>query len=79
MELRISATRQPGYISGETLRGDTFRTVDDPSLWLVISTWLDAESWQKWQMVPERRQIDSKIEALLVAPEEVTILKIASR
>ena len=47
--------------------------------WLVISTWVDAESWQKWQMVPERREIESKIEALLVAPEEVTILKIAGR
>jgi heme-degrading monooxygenase HmoA len=79
MELRISAMRQPGYISGETLRGNTLRTVDDPSLWLVISTWVDAESWQKWQMVPERREIESKIEALLVAPEEVTILKIAGR
>jgi len=79
MELRISAMRQPGYISGETLRGETLRTIADPSLWLVISTWVDAESWQKWQMVPERREIESKIEALLVAPEEVTILKIASR
>ena len=79
VELRTRAMRQPGYISGETLRGDTLRTVSDPSLWLVISTWIDADSWQKWQKVPERRERESKIENLLVAPAEVTILRIASR
>jgi heme-degrading monooxygenase HmoA len=42
VELRSMATRQRGYISGETLRA-----VDDSSLWLVISTWTDVDMWRK--------------------------------
>ena len=33
VELRTRAMRQPGYISGETLRGDTLRTVTPLSGW----------------------------------------------
>ena len=79
VELRTRAIRQPGYVSGETLRGHTLRTVGDSSLWLVISTWADAGAWQKWEMMPERLEIESKIEPLLVVPAEVTILKVTSR
>lgn len=78
LELRTRAMRQPGYVSGETLKGDTLRTVDDPSLWLVISAWVDADSWLAWESKPERREIASKIEPLLVAPEEVTVFRIPS-
>ena len=77
MELRTRGMRQPGYVSGETLRGDTLKTVNDSSLWLVISTWVDVDSWQEWQAKKERQDIVSKIEPLLVAPEDVTIYRIA--
>ena len=60
--------RQRGYISGETLN-----SIDNPSLWLVISTWVDADLWKVWETMPERREITSKIEPLLVAPENVSI------
>ena len=40
VELRSRAMAQPGYVSGETLR-----SLDDPSLWVVLSTWLDASLW----------------------------------
>ena len=78
LELRTSAMQQPGYISSETLKGDTLRTVGDPSLWLVISAWVDADSWLAWESNPERREIASKIEPLLVAPEEMTVFRVPS-
>lgn len=72
--LRAMAMGQRGYISGETLR-----SVDDPSLWLVISTWVDANLWKAWETMPGRREIASKIEPLLVAPEKVSIFSFAGR
>ena len=68
MKIRTEAIRQRGYISGETLR-----SVDDPSLWLIIATWVDADLWKAWETTPERRQIASKIEPLLVVPEKMSV------
>lgn len=74
VELRTKAMRQRGYISGETLQ-----SVDDPLLWLVISTWTDADLWRMWETMPERRETLSKIEPLLAAPEKVSIFSFARR
>ena len=68
LELRMMAMRQPGYVSGETLK-----LLGDPSLWLVISTWMGVNQWQAWEANPERHKTSSKIEPLLVAPEKVSI------
>lgn len=60
LELRAKAMSQPGYISGETLRG-----VDDPEDYLVIGTWQSIEDWKTWESSPGRAQIHDKIDALL--------------
>ena len=67
VELRTNAVQQRGYVSGETLR-----SVDDPSLWLVLSTWLDVTLWKAWEASPERQEITNKVEPLLVAPEKAS-------
>ncbi len=67
VELRSQAVQQRGYVSGETLR-----SVDDPSLWLVQSTWLDIDLWKAWEASPERQATAGKIESLLAAPERVS-------
>jgi len=67
VELRTKAVQQRGYVSGETLR-----SVDDPSLWLVLSTWLDANLWKAWEASRERQEVTKKIEPLLAAPEKVS-------
>lgn len=72
VELRSKVVRQRGYISGETLR-----SVDDPSLWLVIATWLDAELWKAWESSPERQEVVTKIEQLLVAPAKASVFSFA--
>ena len=63
-ELRTLALYRKGYISGETLR-----SVDDPSMYIVISNWERAEDWEAWQNHPERDQVMKKLEKCLVSPE----------
>ncbi len=69
-DLRSKAIRQPGYVSGETLVG-----YDDPALWVVISTWFKAESWQDWLNSPERKAIVRAEKSLVAAPTKITVLK----
>ena len=59
-ELRILTTKQPGYISGETMN-----RADKPGQSLVISTWQSVEDWEKWANSPQRKAIQGKIDELL--------------
>ena len=68
VDLRTKAMRQRGYVSGETLR-----SMDDPSQWLVISTWLDADLWKAWETSPERQDIVRQIDPLLTASEKASV------
>jgi len=74
ISLRAKAMHQHGYISGETLR-----SMDDPLYWITISTWTDADLWKVWETSHERQEIASKIEPLIVRPEEVSIFTFARR
>jgi heme-degrading monooxygenase HmoA len=62
-KLRNLAMNQPGYITGETLKG-----IDPPGKTLVISTWESAEAWQQWLANPERVAIQAQIDVLIGAP-----------
>ncbi len=59
-QLRILATNQPGYISGETLK-----SFDGPDTFLVISTWQSSDDWEKWLLSKERQKIQANIDSLL--------------
>jgi heme-degrading monooxygenase HmoA len=59
-QMRVLATNQPGYISGETLK-----SFDKPDTFLVISTWQSSDGWEKWLLSQERQKIQDKIDALL--------------
>jgi heme-degrading monooxygenase HmoA len=59
-QLRAAASREPGYISGETLRN-----YDDPEEYLVISEWQNTDDWKSWKSSKERSEIQDKIDALL--------------
>lgn len=58
--LRSMATREPGYISGETMRN-----IDNKDEYLVISTWQSVEDWEAWKTNEERETIQADIDALL--------------
>jgi heme-degrading monooxygenase HmoA len=60
VRMRSQATVQPGYITGRT-----FRCMDCPGEYLVISTWHRLEDWQQWLNSEERRAIQDKIDAIL--------------
>jgi heme-degrading monooxygenase HmoA len=66
-ELRSIAIHAPGYISGETLR-----SIEDPTLHLVISTWKSIEDWNRWMNCSERESFERKIGLILEEPTRVT-------
>jgi heme-degrading monooxygenase HmoA len=51
--------KQPGYISGETLK-----CIDRPGEYLVISTWDSLDDWQKWLNSQDRKILENKIESI---------------
>lgn len=59
-QLRSLATRQPGYISGETMRN-----VEDEDEYLVISTWESLDDWNTWKTSDERAEIQGNVNKLL--------------
>jgi len=59
-EMRLLATAQPGYISGETMKSN-----DRPDVFLVISTWESPDDWEKWLLSKDRQAIQEKIDSLL--------------
>ncbi len=59
-QLRSRAMMQKGYISGET-----WRNIEDPEEYLVISTWKSYEDWKAWKEDPDRAEIQEKIDKLL--------------
>lgn len=59
-QLREHANKQPGYISGETLR-----SLDNPEEFMVFSTWETADDWNKWFQSKERRDIQGQIDSLI--------------
>jgi len=60
IQLRSQAAVQPGYITGQT-----FRCIDCPGEYLVISTWNSAEDWNRWLSSETRMQIQMQIDDLL--------------
>lgn len=67
-EMRTKAIKANGYISGETLRA-----LNNHNNYLVISTWHSIDDWRNWEKNPERKEINKKIEKLLVRPAKVKI------
>ena len=59
-QMRVLATMQPGYITGETLR-----SLENLNEFLVISTWQSSDDWQNWLNSKERQEIQDKVDKLL--------------
>jgi heme-degrading monooxygenase HmoA len=69
-QLRTLASRQPGYISGETLR-----SADNPEEYLVISTWQAMDDWKKWFSSKERAALQEKIDNILGKKTEYEVFQ----
>ena len=59
-ELRSLAKKQPGYISGETLR-----SLDSPEDYMVVSNWETVDDWQKWLQSKDRRDLQGRVDSLI--------------
>ena len=68
MQLRSLSMKQPGYVSGESLKN-----VDRQNEFLVISTWDNLPAWKAWQSRKERAKIQDQIDALLGQKTEYEI------
>lgn len=60
VKLRSLATTQPGYITGRT-----FRRLDDPSEFLVMSTWNSLDDWNRWWKSDQRMKLQKQVDELL--------------
>ena len=67
--LRTLALQAKGYISGETLH-----SLEDVNESLVISTWESLEDWRAWEANAGRRDLQAKIDRLLVYPSEHRVM-----
>ena len=59
LEMRSLANARNGYISGETLVN-----YDDPSEYLVISTWKTLKDWNAWLDDPRRRSLQTQVDQI---------------
>jgi heme-degrading monooxygenase HmoA len=68
VKLRSLAAVQPGYLSGRS-----FRCLDCPGEYLVISTWNSLDDWQRWLHSEERRALQEQVDNLLGQKTEYRI------
>lgn len=68
MEMRMKAIRAGGYISGETLRN-----LNNPNMFLVVSTWNSMEDWKAWEKSADRGQSVEILGRYLRVPEKISI------
>ncbi|WP_319237520.1 antibiotic biosynthesis monooxygenase family protein [uncultured Propionivibrio sp.] len=62
-QLRVGASGQEGYISGETLHNAA-----KPEEYVVISIWDSGKSWRKWLESEARIAVQTQIDELLGTP-----------
>ena len=68
VEMRAMATRQTGYISGETLVD-----VGDNSTMIVVSTWRSIQDWKQWEGHSDRMRFEDMLSPMMVSPPTVHI------
>ena len=66
-ELRSKAMHARGFISGETLR-----SMDDPAVHLVISTWKTVDDWNAWINGSDRKVLYDKMAGFLDEPTKAS-------
>jgi antibiotic biosynthesis monooxygenase (ABM) superfamily enzyme len=58
----------PGFVSGEVLT-----SVADPSIRLIIGTFLTLDNWKQWESSPLRREILQQMEPYLASPPKIAV------
>ena len=69
-EIRSLVPLQPGYISGEYLK-----SIDDSDEIITISSWFSVDDWQIWYNSNQRKEIESRINAIPGVSSEYSIYR----
>ena len=69
-DLRGQAVRQKGYLYGET-----WRSLDDPNVFLVSSTWGCREYWDAWVNDDFRKRMEERIRPYLVKDGAIRVFE----
>ena len=72
-DLRSQAVRQRGYLYGET-----WRSADNPRVFVVISVWGSREYWEIWANDEFRRGMDVRINQMLRKPSTARVFEEAA-
>lgn len=64
------AVQSPGFISGES-----FRDLERPNHRVVMVTWQNRHSWERWESSPERKESLSAFRSMLLEEEKITLLE----
>ncbi|AQZ95332.1 antibiotic biosynthesis monooxygenase family protein [Halopseudomonas phragmitis] len=64
------AIQSPGFISGES-----YRDLERPNHRVVVVTWLNRHSWERWENSPERQESIGPFSAMLQEQEKITLLE----
>ena len=67
-ELRSKALSARGYISGETLRA-----LSDQHNYIAVATWQSIDDWKNWEKNSERKEIQARIEKLMMRSTKTKI------
>ena len=69
MDIRSQAMyNSPGFVSGEVLT-----SVDDPSVRIIIGTFLTLDHWKQWESSQMRQEVLRQIEPFLASPPRVAV------
>ena len=69
-DLRSQAVRQRGYMYGET-----WRSLDNPRIFAVVSVWGRREYWERWAEDDFRRGVEERISRFLRKPSSVRVFE----
>ena len=69
-DLRGEAVRQRGYLYGET-----WRSLDNPRVFMVSSTWGHADYWDNWVRDEFREKMEAKIKPYLRKAGKIRIFE----
>jgi quinol monooxygenase YgiN len=68
--LRGEALRQKGYLYGET-----WRSLQDPQVIVVVSTWGTRAHWDIWSVTPFRQKMEERLGPMLAGEPRVQVFE----
>jgi heme-degrading monooxygenase HmoA len=68
--MRAEAVRTRGYIYGET-----WRSLENPRVFMVLSVWASREHWNVWSESPFRKEQEERMASMLRRPPVVRLFQ----